>query len=196
MNYCAINNCTVSLNGFCLYSTVNCAGLSLLSDLWQRKFDALHKRCVAAFHSCQFTAGVHNVALSIFRLPAQSCWLYGGHIVMRHSGLSQSWSEKWLCQFEWALYVLRQGTSTQCSGNTGERGKQRKRETEEGFYLRVTKSAPTVRQSASEDGKGRGCGGEDCWRNGTVLNGGILPFLRTRTHSNTRGIPPGSTQVK
>lgn len=87
--------------------------------------------------------------------------------------------------------------------------KEESRETEEGFYLRVTKSAPTVRQSASEDGKGRGCGGEDCWRNGRVLNGGILPFLWTDSqthtytdsthihiHSRTRGIPPGSTQVK
>lgn len=80
-----------------------------------------------------------------------------------------------------------QGTGTQSSGDTGERGKQRKRETVEGFYLRVTKSAPTVRQSASKDGKGGGglCGwgGKDCWRNGSALNGGILPFLWTHTHT-------------
>lgn len=79
------------------------------------------------------------------------------------------------------------------SGDTGERRRQRGRETEEGFYLRVTKSAPTVRQSAGRDGKG---GGEECCRNGGTLNGGILPFLHTHTHTqertynNARGIPP------
>lgn len=84
------------------------------------------------------------------------------------------------------------------SGDTGERRRQRGRETEEGFYLRVTKSAPTVRQSAGRDGKG---GGEECWRNGRTLNGGILPFLHTHTQRNThtatlRGIPPWECPIE
>lgn len=86
------------------------------------------------------------------------------------------------------------------SGDTGERRRQRGRGTEEGFYLRVTKSAPTVRQSAGRDGKG---GGEESLRDGRTFNGGILPFLRTHTHTQGHahtatpgGFPPGSTRVK
>lgn len=84
------------------------------------------------------------------------------------------------------------------SGDTGERRRQRGRETEEGFYLHVTKSAPTVRQSAGRDGKGAG---EELWRNGRTLNGGILPFLQTHTHTQRNahtatpgGFPPGSAR--
>lgn len=74
------------------------------------------------------------------------------------------------------------------SGDTGERRRQRGRETEEGFYLRVTKSAPTVRQSAGRDGKG---GGEEGWHSGGTLNGGILPFLQTHTQQRQGDSPPG-----
>lgn len=80
------------------------------------------------------------------------------------------------------------------SGDTGERGST---ETVEGFYLCVTKSAPTVRQSAKGDGEGVGerLGGAMAGR----LNGGILLLFCGDVHTHTheymklyQGIPPRS----
>lgn len=70
------------------------------------------------------------------------------------------------------------------SGDTGERGST---ETVEGFYLCVTKSAPTVRQSASADGeevwvRGRGLLAQ--WQGASMV--AFFLFLWGRAHSCTQ----------
>ena len=192
-NYPIIKNRTDRLSVCCfsLWTVQTSASLSVLSDLCVESVSEVPPlTAVSARLWCVQCLGV--------LYKAADCMVDIMHRDTLNSVLSQSRSEKWLCQFEWALYVCSQGTGTQCSGVTGERGKQRKKETEEGFYHSVTKSAPTVRQSAGgwegEGVRGRGLlaqwqGAQ--WWHSSLSVGTNTHNDNTLTYTHThQGIPP------